>query len=113
MSYEGVQTTYYGDVREWIRRAATVINQALLGKINTVFTATLTQSSTTTTVTVPPGILTNDSFIGFMPTTANAATAYSSGGFYVSDIDAENSQFTITHPSTADADKTFTYVVLG
>ena len=90
-----------------------VANNTLRGKINAVFTCTLGESAASTTVSVPPGVLTNASFVAFMPTTANAAAELAAGGMYISARDPASNQFTVTHANNAQTDRTFTYVVLG
>lgn len=79
------------------------------GKINSVGDITLDASAATTTLT--DRLITADSFIGFMPTTANAAAALQDGAFYISARDKGTA--TITHTNDANADKTLTYVILG
>lgn len=111
-SYEGV-TIHSANLQEWCRRMAVVINRTLLGKLNTVFTVTLTANAANTTVSVPPGVLTADSYINFMPTTSNAAAALAAGTMYVSARTPLTNQFTIAHANNAQADRTFTYVVIG
>jgi hypothetical protein len=46
-----------------------------------------------------------------MPTTANAAAEIGNGTLYVSSRDKQ--QFTITHASNTQSDRTFGYVVQG
>lgn len=67
-------------------------------------TVTLTASTTSTVVT--DSRVNTNSVIHFSPTTANAATAF--GGLYTT---VARGSFTITHPNTADLDKTFSYTV--
>jgi hypothetical protein len=86
------------------REIAERCNLLLLGRINTTGSATLTANTTTTTVTD-----TNchaGSFVGLMPTTANAAAESP----YI--VPASGS-FVITHANTATTDRTFKYVLLG
>ena len=77
------------------------------GKINCTSTVTLTASSTTTS-------LIDDrigaySYVDFMPTTANAATA--KAAIYISN--RNKGSLTINHASNAAVDQTFTIVILG
>ena len=51
------------------------------------------------------------SFIGLCPLTANAASTQAAGNVYISTRGKRT--FTIAHPNSAAADKTFSYVVLG
>lgn len=97
------------DENEHRRLLAQRINQILLGKINAGDTVTLTANQATTTINdrrIGP-----DSYINFMPTTANAAAEVGAGGFYVS----ARGQYTatLTHANNAQADRTFRYIVLG
>lgn len=96
---------WFGEDSEHIRKVAEVINNLIVGRTNATGTVTLTQSDTTTTLTdtrIGPNTV-----ITFQPTTANAATA--TGNLYVSSIGKQTA--TLTHANTADADKTFKYVL--
>ena len=97
------------DPDEHRRKLAEAINLVRQGKVTTVGSITLTASQTTTTLTniaIGP-----DSFIGFMPTTANAASEIGNGTLYVSA--RTDGSATITHANNAQNDRTFAYVVLG
>ena len=86
----------------WMREA----HQGHLGNIGNVTLATSTAATAVSDKRV--GAF---SFIGFMPTTANAAAELGAGGMYVSSRSAEG--FTITHASTTTADRAFVYCILG
>lgn len=101
--------TELGQFRRIWRQAALTINNLLVGKINSVGSVTLTANQTTTVVSDP--LATINSFIEFMPTTANAASEKAAGGMYVSS--QGNKTFTVTHANAATVDRTFRYVVLG
>ena len=94
---------------DYLRRVTEVANGARDGKLNCVGDITLTPDSATTTLTDP--LIGPYSSIAFMPTTANAGTAYGDGNFYVSAL-AKGSA-TITHANNSNSDKTFTYIVIG
>jgi hypothetical protein len=79
-------------------------HQGHLGNVGTVTLAT--GALTTAVIDLRAGAF---SFIGLMPTTANAAGAL--GTTYVSSRSAEG--FTITHANTVTADRTFVYCILG
>jgi hypothetical protein len=99
----------WSNTREWIRRCAEAINSLRDGRINSVGAITLTASSATTTLSdrrIGP-----DSFIDFMPTTANASAALNDGSFYIT-ARADGS-CTINHTNDSNSDKTLTFVVLG
>lgn len=93
--------------REWLRKVAEVLNNALLGRTNNTGKVTLAASTTTTTIT--------DKRIGagtkitLSPTTANAATATANA--YVSSVGKETA--TLTHANNAETDRTFGYVLNG
>jgi hypothetical protein len=88
-------------------RTAQVVNQLARGKSNNVGEITLRASQTTTTLIDP--LIGPQSYIDFMPTTSNAATA--KADLYVSARTA--GQATLTHASSANTDQTFVYVVVG
>ena len=97
------------DADEHRRLLAQRMNQILLGKLNAGDGVTLTANQTTTTLSdrrIGP-----ESFIGFSPTTANAAAELGAGGFYVS----SQGQYTatLTHANNAQTDRTFRYIVIG
>ena len=97
------------ELAEWVREAAEIVNSVRDGKLNTVDSLTLTTSSTTTTLTDPR--IGPNSHITLTPTSATAAAAVGSAtGVFVTPGDGTA---TITHDSTADTDRTFTYAVLG
>lgn len=95
------------DVARLQQDSARVINSLLLGKSNNVSSVTLTASSATTTVTDPR--LTFASYIGLMPTTANAATA--TANVYVSA--RGDGTATLTHTNNAQVDRTFLMLIVG
>jgi len=84
-----------------------VVNALLQGKLNAVGDVTLTANAAATTLT--DSRIGPNSFIGFMPTTSNAAGALS--GLYVSA--RTDGSATLTHANAATVDRTFTYVVIG
>lgn len=84
-------------------------SQIHIGKLACTGTVTLTAGTTSTTVAdVRAGAF---SFIGLCPLTANAASTQAAGNVYISTRGKRT--FTIAHPNSAAADKTFSYVVLG
>ena len=94
----------------WLRKAATIINNLLLGHLNAVGTFTLTAATTTTTVVDLR--VTPDSAICWMPTTANAAAEIAAGGMYVATKTA-GASFTVTHANNAQTDRIFAYAIVG
>lgn len=93
------------------RQIARTANAAISGKANNKGEVTLTANAATTTVTDPRASF--FSTILFEPLTANAAADLHGGGMYVTEANHLNSSFVITHPNTADVDKTFRYVIVG
>ncbi len=97
------------DDPEWKRKVSAWILEANQGNLNNTGTITLTANAASTTVTERRAG--EFSYIGFMPTTANAAAELGNGTLYVS---AQGKQtFTITHANNAQANRTFTYCILG
>jgi hypothetical protein len=88
---------------------AGVVRRIMQGKQNNTGTVTLTTSASSTTV--DDSRVGADTVILFMPTTANAAAEIGNGTLYVSSRDKQ--QFTITHASNTQSDRTFGYVVQG
>lgn len=83
------------------------VNRLLLGKLNCSGTITLNTGATNTTLT--DHRIGATSFIGFMPQTANAATAHAS--IYVTG--QTKGSATINHASSLNTDQTFRYAILG
>src|SRR3990167_4497453 len=94
----------------WLRKAATIIDNLLLGHLNAVGTFTLAANVATTTVSDLR--VTPDSCIAFMPTTANAAAEIGNGTMYVGTKTA-GASFVVTHANNAQADRTFAYAIIG
>jgi hypothetical protein len=86
------------------------INQAIrnaqAGRINSTVTATLSASTTSTTVIAPTCAAT--SWVGSNPVTQHAANDMAT-----TSIVAGNGQFVITHASNARVDRTFVFLVMG
>lgn len=97
--------TYWADTEEGLRKLAEVINSVRDGKINSVGSVTLTANSTTTTLTDER--INPNSKIGL---TASSSTAAAATGLYVT---ASDGTATINHNSTADTDRSFSYVIFG
>jgi hypothetical protein len=97
--------TYWGAVEEGLRKVAEVVNSLRDGKINSVGTVTLTANSTTTTIT--DARISPTSKISL---TATSATAAATTGLFVT---AGTGSAAITHNSTADTNRTFSYAIFG
>lgn len=92
--------------RIWAERLVYAVN-LLIAKANCTVDLTLTASATTTTMTdfrIHPGCV-----LGFMPTTANAATAKAS--IWVSNVGKGTA--TINHASSANTDQDFRVSIVG
>lgn len=91
---------------EWKRKSSLWMYEANLGHLNNVGTTTLLSGTVSTVVSdMRVGI---NSFIGLMPTTANALSAMPT-----TYITTTSESFTITHSNTATGDRTFRYCILG
>jgi hypothetical protein len=97
------------NIPEWQRQVSNWILEANQGNLNNTAIITLTANAASTVVTERR--VGANSYIGFMPTTANAASEISAGTLYVSSRGKQT--FTITHANNAQADRTFTYCILG
>jgi hypothetical protein len=88
------------------REIMEVVNRINGGKINAVTTVTLTANSATTAFADP--LLAVGSFLGFMPTTANAKTE---GTPYVT---AQGTGVaTLNHANNAQTDRVYMVLVIG
>lgn len=87
------------------------IQQLAAGRSNAVGTVTLTTGSATTVVTTATGTCAPGSVPRLVPTTANAATEYGAGAWYISSVGVDT--FTITHTNSATAGRTFLYAIQG
>lgn len=110
--FVGVPEVGVDDV-EHRRKLARGINTAMQGKINAVTTVTLAAGTATTTL--QDARITTNSFLGFMPTTANAAAALAN--LYVSNRISANgtnpATATLTHANNAQVDRTFSVLIIG
>ena len=93
----------------WVQQIVERVNNILQGRLNVTLPLSLTASSSTTIVT--------DARIGafssllFCPLTANAALEIAAGTLFVSE--QKSGSATITHANNAQADRTFSLVILG
>lgn len=94
-----------------LKKIVLAVQQLAAGRSNTVGTVTLTQNSATTVVTTRTGTCAPGSVPILVPTTANAATEYGAGTWYISSVGLDT--FTITHVNSATASRTFIYAILG
>jgi len=94
---------------EWFRLAQNWMREVNQGHLDITGNVTLNPLATSTDVAdsrVAPF-----SFIGLMPVTQKAASAYVSGSVYISN--RESGLFTIAHPASSSDEKTFVYFTIG
>lgn len=91
------------------RQLAHAINRTMAGKLNANAAVTLTANATSTTLTDPR--LGPNTAILFMPQTANAAAAKAS--LFVPSATQTTGSAVINHASSANADQTFTLLLIG
>lgn len=101
------------DIPNWVNLIAAKVNQILRGKTNNVGEVTLTANAATTSVSVPVGVFGDKTVFVFDATTSTAATALGSGSMYVSTRNPDLGTYVISHPNTADANKTFRVAYIG
>ena len=94
-----------------LKKIILTIQQLAAGRSNAVGSVTLTQNSATTVVTTKTGTCAPGSVPILVPTTANAATEFGAGTWYISSVGLDT--FTITHVNSATASRTFAYVIVG
>ena len=87
------------------------LQQLAAGRSNSTGTVTLTENSATTVVTTRTGTCASGSVPILIPTTANAATEFGAGTWYISSVGKDT--FTITHVNSATASRTFLYAIHG
>lgn len=87
------------------------IQQLGAGRSNAVGAVTLTLNSATTVVATATGTCAPGSVPILVPTTANAATEFGAGSWYISSVGIDT--FTITHVNSATASRTFIYAIHG
>lgn len=100
---------FLSDDPQWKRNMADWAKEANQGHLANTGTVSLL-SGTVSTVVSDARIGAN-SFIGFMPTTANAAAELGNGTLYVA-VQGKQT-FTITHANGVSGDRTFRYAILG
>lgn len=91
----------------WDLQARSVVNNAMAGKLNVLGEVTLSVNATSTLLR--DALITQASFIGLMPMSANAAAALATLHFSAS----QTGSVVINHTSNAQADRTFRYAILG
>jgi len=105
--------TYLPDHRMWLTQIAYVLNGAMKGRTNNTGRVLLNENSSTTTVSLSSGLIGKDTLVILIPLSAAAATENGAGSLYVSDIDIDSNQFTITHVNSATPGRKFGYILVG
>lgn len=108
LNFPGVPEVGTNDV-EHRRKIARALNGALQGKLNSTKAFTLTANAASSTVT--DARLTANSFIGFMPTTANASAEIGAGTIYIGT--RNNGTAIVTHANNAQSDRTYQLLIIG
>lgn len=91
----------------WDLQARAVVNNAVAGKLTVLGEVTLDANVPATTLNDP--LITQASFIGLMPMTANAVAALT-GLYFAPSV---TGSVTIFHASNSQTDRTFRYAILG
>lgn len=94
-----------------LKKVILAIQQLGAGRSNAVGTITLATGAATTVVTTLTGICAPGSVPILIPTTANAATEFGAGTWYISSVGLNT--FTITHTNSATTGRTFLYAIVG
>lgn len=94
---------------QWMRQTAAWMREANQGHLQNTGIITLNAGQTSTVVT--DDRVGSNSFIEFMPRTANAAAERRNGTMFVSSQSKQT--FTISHANNAQTDRTFVYTILG
>lgn len=87
------------------------IQQLAAGRSNAVGTVTLATGAATTVVTTTKGLCAPGSVPDLIPASANAATEFGAGTWYISSVGIDT--FTITHVNSATTARTFLYAIHG
>lgn len=91
----------------WDLQARAVINNVVAGKLNVLGEVTLEANAASTTLS--DLLITQASFIGLMPMSANAAAALA-GLYFAPSV---TGGVTIFHADNGQTDRTFRYAILG
>lgn len=115
MSQKGfnIPTTNFTDVQSWAKTVVDSLIDLRNGKTTNTGDLTLVANTASTVVSLPPGRLGTDSYIGLQPKTSNAAQEYGSGNIFESSRDVENRTFTLSHTSNGQTDRIFKYIIVG
>jgi hypothetical protein len=95
----------------WARKLFDAIKAWRIGKFDCTKEFTLTANAATSTLT--DYRLSPQSYVGFDPRTANAATEKAAGTLYALTANRGDGAWTITHANNAQNDRTYTVVILG
>lgn len=94
-----------------LKKIVLSVQQLAAGRSNATGTVTLATGAATTVVTTRTGTCAPSSVPILIPTTANAATEFGAGTWYISAVGVDT--FTITHVNSGTTLRTFIYAILG
>ncbi|MDE2471252.1 MAG: hypothetical protein KGL35_21590 [Bradyrhizobium sp.] len=103
----GVQVQY-PDTIDHLRQIAQALNRINGGHGNWTASVTLTANAATTQLV--DSRISASTFLGFMPQTADAAAELGNGTLYAN---CTNGSATLHHANNAQADRTFTLLLIG
>ncbi len=111
--FPGVPQYTGTNIKEWANAIKITTSNNAAGKLNVVGTFTLNASTVSTSIKFSQGLVGQDTVLIFYPTTASAATEFGAGSIFISSRDVDNYIISLTHASTADTDKIFSFVLIG
>lgn len=101
----------WGNLTEWCRILAGIVNSLRDGKLNPVGSTTLAAGAASTTLS--DRRIGRDTVVLLMPATANASAEFANGTIYQTYPNASNEAAVLNHANNAQTDRTFAYVLLG
>ncbi len=101
----------FSDVTAYARRLYDGLFRARQGKLECINEVTLTANAASTVLSDIR--ISTQSWIGWMPLTANAATELAAGTMYVLEANVGTGSITITHANNAQTDRKFRLIVIG
>lgn len=99
------------DEKEHRRLLAAAVNRTLGGKLNVSTNLTLTASAASTVLTDQR--ISPQSFVHFMPRTANAAAEMGNGTLYVDPSTMATGSCTVNHANNSQTDRSYIVLIIG
>jgi hypothetical protein len=99
------------DVVRYSRLLWDALYKARRGKLECIVELTLAPGAATTTLIDER--ISNQTFVGFDPRTANAAAELAAGTLYILDANRTTGQVVVTHASNAQADRRYFVSLIG